>query len=301
MPAGVSADLDAARSAQRDGFVNRHRARGDRHRPPARSRRRPPTSCRSRTSSTARRRLPRRGPLPRRTRAGAGGAIGSLQTNTTAGSWCAARIGAPIRATLRYPSSNVMRTGRGGSGVRPAAACAPVVERDRIAAFANDPAMRVERRGADVQVLERHRARGQVVGAKAVIPEDGDARQRRARQRPPVLAQRQHALLDGGGEDVLSRHTERGSRVRPRAWCAAAGDARATDSIVSSGWLATSMSAAASRSTSPGGTSLALKPSSSTSATPPTDAAMTGTPAAIASRPAVGPPSRHREGQHSTS
>ena len=106
---------------------------------------------------------------------------------------------------------------------------APVVERDRVAAFANDPAVRVERRGADVQVLERHRAGRQVVGAQPVIAEDGDARKRRARQRPPVLAHRQHAVLDGGGEGVLSRHTERGSRARPRAWCAAAEDARASD------------------------------------------------------------------------
>src|SRR5207248_5633650 len=71
--------------------------------------------------------------------------------------------------------------------------------------------------------------------------------------------------------------------------------------IVAPGSRAISTSAAARRLTSPGGTSLALTPSAATSATPPTDAPTTGTPSAIASSATVGPPSRHRDGQHSTS
>ena len=135
-------------------------APGDRHRRPALSRCTRPTSCRSRTPSTARRRPLRRGLPRRRTRELAGG--GSDRCRRTPPQTAGGRPGsASIRATLRYPSSKVMRTGARRQRCPPGGSLTPIVKRDGIAAFAHDAAVSVERRGADVKVLECHRARGQ--------------------------------------------------------------------------------------------------------------------------------------------
>ena len=62
-----------------------------------------------------------------------------------------------------------------------------------------------------------------------------------------------------------------------------------------------SVSTAASARQSAGATSRPLRPSVMSSASPPIRVPTTGVPAACASIATVGPPSRHAEGQHSTS